>query len=104
MASTSNFRLDSASSETAINDDSDGQIDLVGGPFAVIESDPGVFTSLTRKLGVKHLEIVEVCDIEPWAIDHLHPYGLVFCFRWKKSASWLYSLPSSEGRPGAASV
>ncbi|PBK62648.1 cysteine proteinase [Armillaria solidipes] len=84
MASTSNFRLDSASSETAINDDPDGQIDLVGGPFAVIESDPGVFTSLTRKLGVKHLEIVEVYDIEPWAVDHLHPYGLVFCFRWRK--------------------
>ncbi len=44
----------------------------------------GVFTSLTRKLGVKHLEIVEVYDIEPWAVDHLHPYGLVFCFRWRK--------------------
>ncbi|KAJ3501140.1 hypothetical protein NLJ89_g9475 [Agrocybe chaxingu] len=28
--------------------------DLVGGPFAVIESDPGVFTSLTRRLGDAH--------------------------------------------------
>ncbi|PBK83197.1 cysteine proteinase [Armillaria gallica] len=44
----------------------------------------GVFTSLTLKLGVKHLDIVEVYDIEPWAVDHLHPYGLVFCFRWRK--------------------
>ncbi|KAK0447444.1 ubiquitin C-terminal hydrolase [Desarmillaria tabescens] len=87
MASTSNVRLDSVTSEAAINNDFDNQnesIDLVGGPFAVIESDPGVFTSLTRKLGVKHLEIVEVYDIEPWAVDHLHPYGLVFCFRWRK--------------------
>ncbi|KAK0234734.1 hypothetical protein EDD85DRAFT_955578 [Armillaria nabsnona] len=73
----SNFRLDSASSEIAINDGSDGQIDLIGGPFAVIESDSGVFTSLTRKLGVKHLEIVELYDIEPRAVDHLHPYGLI---------------------------
>ncbi|KAK0218827.1 cysteine proteinase [Armillaria fumosa] len=79
MASTSNVR-DSNSS----HDDCNDQIDLVGGPFAVIESDPGVFTSLTHKLGVKHLEIVEVYDIEPWAVDHLHPYGLVFCFRWRK--------------------
>ncbi|KAK0470625.1 hypothetical protein IW261DRAFT_1000815 [Armillaria novae-zelandiae] len=84
MASTSNVQLDSHTSETAINDGSNDQIDLVGGPFAVIESDPGVFTSLTRKLGVKHLEIVEVYDIEPWAVDHLHPYGLVLCFRWRK--------------------
>ncbi|PBK98637.1 cysteine proteinase [Armillaria gallica] len=73
LTSLSNFRLDSASSEIAINDGSDGQIDLIGGPFAVIESDPGVFTSLTRKLGVKHLEIVELYDIEPRAVDHLHP-------------------------------
>ncbi|KAG7442154.1 cysteine proteinase [Guyanagaster necrorhizus] len=103
MASTSNVRLDSVPPETATNDDLNGQklsIDLVGGPFAVIESDPGepfssissilthvyagVFTTLTRKLGVKHLEIVELYDIEPWAVDHLHPYGLVFCFRWRK--------------------
>ncbi len=41
LASTSDVRLNSAPSETAISDDSDGQIDLVGGPFAVIESDPG---------------------------------------------------------------
>ncbi|KAK0234740.1 hypothetical protein EDD85DRAFT_792749 [Armillaria nabsnona] len=83
LASTSNVRLNSAPSETAISDDSDGQIDLVGGPFAVIRQAhstsththyAGVFISLTRKLGVKHLEIVEVYDIEPWAVDHLHPF------------------------------
>ncbi|SJL06683.1 uncharacterized protein ARMOST_10025 [Armillaria ostoyae] len=22
--------------------------------------------------------------MEPWSVDHLHPYGLVFCFRWRK--------------------
>ncbi|KAK0234743.1 hypothetical protein EDD85DRAFT_969778 [Armillaria nabsnona] len=76
LASTSNVRLNSAPSETAISDDSDGQIDLVGGPFVVIRQAhstsththyAGVFTSLTRKLGVKHLEIAEVYNIEPWA-------------------------------------
>jgi ubiquitin carboxyl-terminal hydrolase L5 len=60
--------------------------DLVGGPFAVIESDPGVFTSLTRRLGIHRLELVELYDIEPWAVDHLSPYGLIFCFMWRKDA------------------
>ncbi|KAK1231371.1 hypothetical protein PQX77_005513 [Marasmius sp. AFHP31] len=62
---------------------SDG-IDLVGGPFAVIESDPGVFTSLTRRLGIKNIELVELYDIEPWAVDHLQSHGLILCFSWKK--------------------
>ncbi|CAK5284140.1 unnamed protein product [Mycena citricolor] len=58
--------------------------DLVGGPFAVLESDPGVFTSLTRRLGIRGLELVELYDIEPWAVDHLRPRGLIFCFLWGK--------------------
>ncbi|KAG6828876.1 hypothetical protein H0H92_006485 [Tricholoma furcatifolium] len=70
--------MDSVSSST------DQRVDLVGGPFTVIESDPGVFTSLTRNLGVSNIEVVEVYDIEPWAVDHLNPHGLIFCFRWKK--------------------
>ncbi|KAH9475453.1 Ubiquitin carboxyl-terminal hydrolase 2 [Psilocybe cubensis] len=61
-------------------------IDLVGGPFAVIESDPGVFTSLTRRLGIPGLELIELYDIEPWAVDHLNPHGLILCFLWKKDA------------------
>ncbi|KAJ6525309.1 ubiquitin C-terminal hydrolase [Mycena vulgaris] len=65
---------------------SDEPIDLVGGTFAVIESDPGVFTSLTRRLGIRGLELVELYDIEPWAVDHLRPRGLVFCFMWRKDA------------------
>ncbi|KAF7760868.1 hypothetical protein Agabi119p4_10277 [Agaricus bisporus var. burnettii] len=65
---------------------SEPSIDLVGGPFAVIESDPGVFSSLTRGLGVERVEVVELYDIEPWAVDHLDPYGLIFCFTWHKDA------------------
>ncbi|TFY56042.1 hypothetical protein EVG20_g9089 [Dentipellis fragilis] len=58
------------------------QLDLVGGPFAVIESDPGVFTTFVRKLGIGGLEVVELYDIEPWAVEHLKPHGLIFCFLW----------------------
>ncbi|KAK7045940.1 hypothetical protein VNI00_006935 [Paramarasmius palmivorus] len=61
-------------------------LDLVGGPFAVIESDPGVFTSLTRQLGIKNVELIELYDIEPWAVDHLRPHGLIFCFHWRKDS------------------
>lgn len=46
----------------------------------------GVFTSLTTKLGIPGLEIVELYDIEPWAVDHLSPRGLIFCFMWRKDA------------------
>ncbi|THH09958.1 hypothetical protein EW145_g1667 [Phellinidium pouzarii] len=60
-----------------------GEIDLVGGPFAVVESDPGVFTALIRKLGVRGIEVAEVYDIQPWGLDHLRPKALVLCFTWR---------------------
>lgn len=54
-------------------------------PGAYTDAIPaGVFTSLTRHLGIKGLELVELYDIEPWAVDHLQPHGLIFCFLWKK--------------------
>ena len=72
-------------------------LDLVGGPFAVLESDPcecnyygkpksltephsAVFTILLRKLGMSGLEVVEIYDIEPWAVNHLDIRGLIFCY------------------------
>ncbi|KAF7314503.1 Ubiquitin c-terminal hydrolase [Mycena kentingensis (nom. inval.)] len=59
-------------------------IDLVGAPFAVIESDPHVFTSLARTLGIRNVEFAELYDVESYAVDHLNPKGLVFCFLWRK--------------------
>lgn len=61
-------------------------IDLVGGQFAVIESDPGVFTTLTHKLGMKTLSFVEVYDTASHAMDHLNPRGLIFCYLWQKES------------------
>ncbi|KIM73741.1 hypothetical protein PILCRDRAFT_719511 [Piloderma croceum F 1598] len=75
-------------------------LDLTGGPFAVIESDPGVFTTLTRKLGISGLEVVEIYDIEPWAVDHLRPRGLFFCFLWHKD----HHRPSDFKDPAAERV
>lgn len=83
---------------TSDTPDDKNEHDLIGGPFAVIESDPGVFTTLVRTLGVQGLQVVELYDIEPWASDHLHPiYGLVFCFLWRKDNDLLpkkeYDIP-----------
>lgn len=35
---------------------------------------------LIRKLGIQNLEVVELYGIEPWAVDHLNPHGLIFCY------------------------
>ncbi|KAJ7505155.1 cysteine proteinase [Mycena galericulata] len=85
---------------SSITNDALEPIDLVGDPFAVIESDPGVFTSLTRRLGIRGLELVELYDIEPWAVDHLNPRGLVFCFLWRKDTH----RPADFADPAAARV
>ncbi|KAF7299624.1 Ubiquitin c-terminal hydrolase [Mycena chlorophos] len=62
-------------------------VDLVGEPFAVIESDPAVFTSLARRLGIRGVEFVELYSIDAFAVDHLSPLGLVFCFLWKRDSN-----------------
>ncbi|TDL17093.1 cysteine proteinase [Rickenella mellea] len=74
---------DDAPPETETLEGSGINHDLVGGPFAVIESDPGVFTTLIRRLGVTGIEVEEVYDIQPWALDHLKPKGLILCFMWR---------------------
>jgi ubiquitin carboxyl-terminal hydrolase L5 len=61
-------------------------IDLVGEPFAVIESDPGLFSTFIRSIGVQGCQVNELYSIEPWATDHLRPQGLIFCFLWRKDA------------------
>ena len=64
------------------------------------ELKPGVFTSLTRRLGIRGLELIELYDIEPWATDHLSPRGLIFCFMWRKDAH----RPTDFGDPAAERV
>ena len=60
----------------------------------------GVFTNLTRKLGIRGLEVVEIYDIDPWAVDHLQPRGLFFCFLWHKD----HHRPSDFKDPAAERV
>lgn len=78
------------------------RIDVVGvpGPFAVIESDPDVFTTLLRTLGVTGHEVVEIPEIAPWALEPLNPKGLIFCYLWKKEGFRRYPFDD----PDAANV
>ncbi|KAI0349384.1 cysteine proteinase [Trametes cingulata] len=71
-------------------------LDLVGEPFAVIESDPGVFTTLIRKLGVQGLEVTELYSVEPYETDHLNPYGLIFCYLCDGESNAADDLPADE--------
>ena len=65
-----------------------------------IQQRVGVFTSLIRRLGVCGLEVLELYDIEAWAVDHLKPRGLIFCFLWRKDAH----RPSDFEDPAAERV
>ncbi|KAI0323673.1 cysteine proteinase [Cubamyces sp. BRFM 1775] len=81
-------------------------LDLVGEPFAVTESDPGIFTTLLRKLGVEGLSVVELYSVESYETDHLNAYGLIFCYLCDDGADTAKDLDPGEdfNDPDARSI
>ncbi|KAG8844523.1 hypothetical protein FRB96_003025 [Tulasnella sp. 330] len=76
----------------------DSNFDLIGGSWAVIESDPGVFTTLMQRLGVSRCEAQEIYSVGEDGLSHLGPADLR-----EATSTAVFNTPVTEAEKKRAS-
>lgn len=77
--------------------------------WCLIESDPGVFTELVEKVGVKDIEFEEVLGVDEESFQQLRNrnqklYGFIFLFNWTKDSARSNQETSRENNTREADV
>jgi len=64
--------------------------------WSTIESDPAVFTSLSRDFGIRGTQVEEIVTMEDAEFSNLAPiYGLIFLFKWTQDMASTHRASST---------
>ncbi|KAL2916808.1 hypothetical protein HK105_203587 [Polyrhizophydium stewartii] len=72
---------------------------LEGSPWVAIEANPGVFTELAQRIGIRGVEVQEVFTLDPDELKAMQPiHGLIFLFQWGDTDSKQSEIAAQDGQ------